>query len=191
MFISPKDFKKLVTKAYKGTGLKLARKGEHIYIGNNSFMIRTNINHVPNKIKAIIIEYTGELPGDGEMFTTTPMGNQIEVWDEATIERFDMWEDEPYLEVKPTNILLDCKDRRCRVYQNGNLRVMMVNILFDNIVSPKDIDKEYENYPEGPYMQGATIIWTNETTTLMYAGSVPDDNTSQADILEALSKINI
>ena len=190
MFIKASNFNKLIKKTYKGTGLLVARINENIYIGGNSWLLKTNKDFMPNKIKAMIIELIGEFPANGEMYTATPNGNQMEIWDDEKIQ-IEKWYELPHYACTRSNIRVECKHKSCRLYQSSTGEVRYVNELYDDIVAPFDIDEVVESVPQGPFIRDSGIFWKNETTTLMYVTSQPEENTNEADILAALSKIEL
>ena len=63
MFIEERILKRLIKQAYKAAGLVLVNTGEDYIIEGSYWAIQVQKEHLPKKIKAAIIELTGELPG--------------------------------------------------------------------------------------------------------------------------------
>lgn len=66
MFLKETVFKRLAKEAYKGDGLYMARlKNEALMIGGEWWNIQINDEAITNKMKAAIIELTGDIPDKG------------------------------------------------------------------------------------------------------------------------------
>ena len=68
MFFKAAVFKKLIKEAYAGIGLTIGRAEEYIFLSGGYWLIWMKKDKIPNKLKASIIELTGELPINNQVF---------------------------------------------------------------------------------------------------------------------------
>lgn len=79
MFLRPSTLNGLMKKAYK-SGLTVARTEDNwIYIAGSYWEASIRKEFIPKRTMGDIIALIGELPAQGERFTATKEGNQIEL----------------------------------------------------------------------------------------------------------------
>lgn len=88
MYFNASEMKKMLKESWETNMLILSRKDDRILIQGNSWILATDIDLIPNKIRASIVELTGELPAEGYTFRSGKgQTNQYEFeqtvfWDE-------------------------------------------------------------------------------------------------------------
>lgn len=188
MYIKPSIFKKLVKKAYEATGIYLANRNGTVIIAGSNWIINVKENEIPNKIKAIIIEFTGFIPKAGdEECSISKYGIQMEIPNDELLLN-EAWTG---LKKKThrTPVYINTMYKLTRVYQCDY--DFMVDNMLDNLVSTADTE-EYETAPDGPYMTSDNkIIYSNESMKLAHTIVHPDDDTMQEEILEAIRKVDL
>lgn len=195
MFLKTTVFKKLIKSAWNGHGLTVGRNEEGIFLEGGYWIIRVKEDSLPNKEKAAIIELTGELPEEGEVFKAMKdIGNQYE------IDQNEVWKigrqkslaENSYIR---TNILLKQHNTICRVLKNEETgKCILIDEMFINLLDYEAIEWEKESEPEGPVALGeeATVLyWGNEICTLaVYTRAANVENYEPA-LLEAIQKIDM
>ena len=69
MFLHTPTFKKLIKASYKNGGITVGRlDSRSLFVAGNYWITWFDYTSIPNRIRAAIIEYTGELPEVGEIF---------------------------------------------------------------------------------------------------------------------------
>lgn len=191
MFISTSNLKKLMSAAYKGSGIRIGHKEEGYLILGSTWGVWIDENHIPNKVKALIMELAGTLPNEDSIFIVSK---------EKPIPQyeFDFNSDNFYLNqlqskakvhVIVTNVLYDNKFKTYKLLQNSKskeLSLMDLNLL--NLLDLTEIDFDVENTPSGPCTEyGSSYYWRNATCTLLLLSSkVPENN----KIIDTLSSID-
>ena len=83
MFINEKILRKLMIKAYKGNGLYMHRECGYYYLAdefNRSWEAKIAVGCVPKTIMGAMVECAGELPEDGEGWTSDKEKSQREAF---------------------------------------------------------------------------------------------------------------
>jgi hypothetical protein len=200
MFITQKIFKSLINEAYKGPGLTVGRKDEHILLAGSYWSIEVTRQALPNKALAAIIELTGELPQDGENFKASKEGLQYQIEDaywnftnEATVTAIG--EHRKYI---ITDILLQHHPygNAIRVLQSQDEKreIKVISNMFINAVDHTELNEECESYVEGPFTVKSMphlAYWRSEACMLS-AGLLSKDTRKEGQILllELLEKFD-
>lgn len=93
MFIKTSNFKKLLKEAYKGGRLHLGRIGENTLMIHTGYtVLNIEIDKMLPAEKAAVVEFSGELPQEGESWLCTDGGNQIEVFKNEWSDLTRTWE---------------------------------------------------------------------------------------------------
>ena len=95
MFLNTNKFKQLLKRAYKGTGFTLGSiDGAGIFVHSDYWMIWFERSVMPNRTKAAIIEFSGTLPEDGEIFKVREGDpNQYEIDQRKAFDVRSQWKD--------------------------------------------------------------------------------------------------
>lgn len=78
MFLKPSILKKLMKQAYK-TGLYVKRYGGWIMLGGSYWEALIKEEFIPKQTKGDLIALVGELPEEGECYSASSEGNQMEL----------------------------------------------------------------------------------------------------------------
>ena len=194
MFIKMKIFKGLIKRAYTGAGLIVGHLGEGILLADNHWVIWLEKECIPKKALAAIIELTGEIPEQGQVFRSTSAGNQIAIPENETWNINKHWED---TKVKYTvsNIQYRASEQTTyRMLQEQNTReVKMINNIFVDGIDENEIDREIETRPKGPRAIDANsqvVYWKNEVCTLA-AGLIMPKEEEQTSFLKLLENVEL
>ena len=79
MFVNPKELKKLMKEAFKAEFLIVGSRGNSYYIQGSYWKMLCEKRFVPKEILGLIVELTGEIPGDGECYCAGKSGNQMQL----------------------------------------------------------------------------------------------------------------
>lgn len=171
MFIHMPTFKKAIKQAFSAGKLIVGNIDEQLYIecGNVQFWLL--YNNVPNKIKGAIMEFTGELPEENDVFQAGIEGNQYKL----TIE--DRWSLQKCLKqankryVQTPVVFHDTKYSAFRFFQqSGNAQnVKVINEMLLSLINPAELDYEHgEGEISGPYSSedGNVFYWKTDLCVL-------------------------
>lgn len=163
MFIKTSVFKALIKQAYKQSGLVVGSDGESIFVAGAYWVLQMQEKHIPNKIKAAVIELTGDLPGAGEIFRAKAgEGNQYEL---QYYEDYNVRKAAEAASVELT--VTKCgyyAERGMRVLQNRqNGHLFMVGEEVIKLITIADLE-ERESKPSGPLLlqNQQRVFWLNE-----------------------------
>lgn len=196
MFITQKVFKSLINEAYKGAGITVGRREERILLAGTYWGIEVTRQALPNKALAAIIELTGELPADGEMFKATKEGLQYQMpetyWDFTSYAR-EVEKGKPYT---VTNILLHKhpygKMLRVLQAQDETSETKIISNMFINAVDRLEINEECESYVNGPFAMNEyahMVFWESEACILT-ACLVNNKTEEETELLKLLERFD-
>ena len=158
MFLRDKEFRKLLKNAYKG-GLIIANHDGRIYMSGWGWEMDIKREYLPKTILAQIIELAGEVPDEGERFSATKDGNQMEV---GTME-VAISDIGAMAEITKVAIFPSCGAlmRVLTIEPFGKVVLLHENAV--QMVNEKCIDNDLgETAPAGPmYVENEGIIWWN------------------------------
>lgn len=191
MFISTSQLKKLMSADYKARGIRIGHKEEGYVILGNTWGIWIDADHIPNKVKALIMEFSGILPSVDTVFIVSK---------EKPLPQyeFDFNTDYFYLNercfdaknpVTMTNVLLDKKYNVFNLLQiNKTQSLKLLSKSLYDLIDLSELDLEIENTPSGPCTyDGATFFWNNATCTLLLLGTQASDDDK---VIQTLSEID-
>ena len=175
MFLSSSVLSRLIKNQYK-TVLKVGSVNDGLLILGNEWTVWLEQDHIPNKIKATIVELAGGLPPRGNIFSLSkdfpePKFEEITEGLKDAIDLF--WNGakraENLLKVSP--IMLDTYNNvRLLQTQDGDNIIVEVNQNLLDLIDISEIDLNIEGHPTGPcydrYPYGP-IYWYNSLSILM------------------------
>lgn len=186
MFIKAAGFKNLMKEAWNRGILFVSRKDDEILIFGGSWIWCGQIDTIPNKVKAALVELTGELPDNHQSFKSGKnQDNQYEFtetipWDRVNI-LFDLYYEEHSSEINETRVLLESMSgEHYRVYRNSE-NVLMLPAVYSFQLSNAEIMEDREHAYEGPFVakftdiQARLVYWSNSTSMLACFEVIPDD----------------
>jgi hypothetical protein len=191
MFISSSHLKKLMTTAYKGRGIQIGYIGGGYVILGGRWGVWLDVDYIPNKVKAIIMEMAGILPEEDTLFSVSkenPLPQlAIDTQDYAHI---NILQREAKIPVAITGVLLDKKYSTYSLLQvtlSNQLIMMDTNLM--NLIDFNEINHDQEGIPAGPCTNlGQEIyFWRNATCTLFLIGEEAPEGNS---VIQALSGIS-
>ena len=169
MFVNTSAFKKLIKKSWSAEGLTMGATDTEIFFAGGTWVIRVDKRKIPNKIKAAIVELTGELPAAGEVFTCYKKeATQYEVAENEywnITERF--WSAQ--VELNTTKVRYNGATRDYRILQEEkSKKCILVDNFFTELIDYSAVE-EYEDIPAGPVMEhlaAGLIYWSNNVMTI-------------------------
>lgn len=186
MFIKAAGLKSLMKEAWGRGILFVSRQGDELIIYGGSWIWWGRIDTIPNKVKAALIELTGELPDDGISFKAgKDQENQYEFTETIPWDRVKClvgtYDSETAMEIAETKVLLESKDGRIfRTYRN-NTEIVQIAAVYSGYVSNKEIMPDRENMVEGPFVakftdiEARVIYWCNATSIMICFEVISDD----------------
>lgn len=192
MFITIKAFKALIKQAYQGAGLTVGRREERLLFCGGFWGIEIDRVALPNKALAAVIELTGEIPVDGELFKATKEGGlQYEI--PETYWNVTQQAAGASVDYTVTNIMLKDSGKTYHVLQSDANKTQLINELFIAAVDPTEMDFVHETYLEGPVAANEdtkTVYWRSEACTLA-AFLMAKDDMKEYDLLEYLEGFDL
>lgn len=176
MFLSLVGLKKLLKGAYKGGGLIVGNlEGGLVAMGASStWGIRVEEEHIPNKLKAALIELIGDLPEAGEIYNYKPGSVQAEI----DLGRFDfqgMWRQARDFAADTPFILRSKWEEYLLVQIHSTMELRAVSRKLTDMIGAKDLDHELEGMPGRPAYSQGILYWKNETMVYWAGTSVLDE----------------
>ena len=152
MFLNTNKFKKMLKTAYKGTGFTIGSIDEcGVFIQTSTWSVWFERITMPNRIKAAIVEFSGTIPENGEIFKVREgEPNQMEM-DITAKPRYDikaMWMNAKR-PLKKLPILFDFRYIVAQTYQDAKRNIVIVNHAIEDILKKSEMD-EMEDSVMGP-----------------------------------------
>ena len=189
MFLKEQPFKKILKKAYSG-GLIVGNTGERIYLSGWTWEMDIDRKHLPKTILAKIIELAGELPAEGECFSATKSGNQMEM---RTLEDMRVGVKEYSVPVEKTKILINTEyGAILRALQiKDTKKIVLIRETSLDMVDSRCIDKaKGEVEPMGPfYAPEEGIFWSNNVMTFKVLYATADE--AEQDLITDLEGLKL
>lgn len=186
MFIKAAGFKKLMKDAWSRGLLFVSKQADELLIYGGSWMWCGQIGTIPNKVKAALVELTGEFPETNQSFKSGKnQHNQYEFtetipWDRVDL-LFDLYANENAHEISETRVLLESiSGGQYRVYRNKE-DILMIPEVYSSILSNTEIMEDMEYVFEGPFVakftdiQARMVFWSNSSSILACFEVIPDD----------------
>lgn len=177
MFLAITELKKLMKSAYKGAGLVAGNLENGLIMTNASgtWGVRVEEEFIPNKLKAALIELTGALPAEEEIYNYQSDVIQTEI----DLGRFDFrerWKQAKDF-VTDTPFILRSKWEEFSLMQiNSSMELCAVSRIFTDMVSAKDLDHKHECMPGRPAYSQGILYWKNETMVYWAGTSVLNED---------------
>ncbi|MBQ6832848.1 MAG: hypothetical protein IJO55_00335 [Lachnospiraceae bacterium] len=186
MFLDITKFKKFLSTAYKGAGLIVGMLDENLVMTNNArtWGVQVDGDHIPNKLKAALVELIGDLPEEGEVLNYTKDGAQTEM-NLGEFNYYDAWmRARDYAAYTPFMLKSDYG-----IYSllqlHSTMELKPIRRDFLDIISAKDIDHSVEEMPGRPAYGHETLYWKNDTT-IYWAGTFRVDEFTEDIVLPRL-----
>ena len=188
MFIGTSVLKKHMKKAYDTGFLHIGNKEEGLYICTGHIAVWIDNEYIPNKVKALVMEFAGTMPDTDAVFKVSKAEPipQYEL-DQEIFYLSNMW-NRYKIPCTRTKVHLDLCGLHEVFQNNGTKTLYIVPDTYLDLIDLGEIDYDYENLPTGPStMLGGQFMWSNATCKLLITASkMPEDN----KVLENLKIIN-
>ena len=188
MFLNKTLFKKMIKRAFQKSGLIVGRIYEGLVVSDGEWVSWTRSGAVPNWLKAAIIEYAGQLPEEGQIFTAMK-GDMLQYeiedaqWDLP--ERFQRSK----VPFSVTPIVYDgafFKARLVSCSRTGD--IIPIPEEYCDVIDFSELGEEHR--PTGPSAEtkeGLSLIWKNENSAWLIPRTYfTDERKSILERLEGL-----
>lgn len=192
MFIKPTEFKKLAKSAWETGTLVLSMYEGQMLIEGSSWVIAYQVDTIPNRIKAILVEMCGELPGVNETFRACKgQANQYEFeqtvlwgWIEETVNS-------ARYEAEVTRAAWIKKSgRMSRVVKAGTTTMMVAQEVLNTV--DKSAIEEWEDDMRGPFLfRNQGLYWENSYGTAIFLRSDTVDDRDEIEYLNMLNGLEV
>lgn len=186
MFLNKTKFKKMMKEAYNRGGLKVGRIYDGLVLSSGTWISWTRDGDVPNWLKGAVMELTGELPEEGDLFQASCAdGIQYQIKDNPIYDLPGRFRESHFT-------FTDTKVTRegIRFFQNKQDRgIIAVNEKFASLIDLKEL--QGENPPMGPVSaigKGDSLIYKNEESAFCFGRLEPssEQTVELMDMLEAI-----
>lgn len=187
MFIHTGTFKRLAKDSWERGSLVLSRKEDILLIQGTSWIISAQIETVPNKIRAILVELCGFLPDEGQTFRAGKgQANQYEF--EQTV--FWDWVEQAWNGKKASLDItraawLTRSGRMMRIVKGSDTMFLPEESL--NAIEPASM-MEWEDAVGGPFEFGEMgAFWLNSYSVAIFMKGRPsEDDEAAAEYLNGM-----
>jgi len=191
MFLNKTQFKKWIKEAYNHSGLTVGMVHGGLVLQGHAWIVWIDEGHIPNWVKAAVMEHTGILPDSGDMFRAVkdePI--QYEITKNIFFDLPGTFIDAK-VPFTVTPIIYDAGWNTNRLFQvNETKSLIPVNEALYGIIDFKEL--EGENPPVGPSAltyDGSLLMWKNENSALAICKAASLSDTGNKT-MELLTKIN-
>lgn len=164
-----------------------------LFVAGNYWTTWFDYTSIPNRIRAAIIEFAGELPEVGEIFKTkVNEPNQYEMPYKDYYDVHKNWQ-EAKTPLVETPVILSEWHANFRLFQDGDGRLFTVTTLYDDLIDRRE-QEECEGSVIGPSMsevhdKGGMLYWYSDLCILgIFSAYIDKGNGLKA--IEALSKVD-
>lgn len=187
MFLNKTKFKKMMKEAYNGGGLKVGRIYDGLVISSGTWISWTREGDIPNWLKGAVMELTGELPEEGDLFQASYSdGIQYQIKENPIYDLPSRFRESHFA-------FTDTKVTRegIRFFQNKqDMGIIAVNEKFASLIDLKEL--QGENPPMGPVSdigKGDFLIYKNEESAFCF-GRLSVSNSQTMEVMNVLGSIS-
>lgn len=194
MYFNASEMKKMLKESWETNMLILSRKDDRILIQGNRWILATDIDLIPNKIRASIVELTGELPAEGYTFRSGKgQTNQYE------FEQTVFWDELLNMETtysaankaERTRIAIYSKQFNLYRAMKAGAKTLLISERVLNMIDPGAIMETYEAPPEGPYHIKNFLYWTNHNVLFAHLTQRNKDDEVETEFLEQCDNMSL
>lgn len=194
MFLHTSTFKKLLKSSWKNGGITVGRLDPlSMFVTGDYWATWFDYTSIPNRIRAAIIEYAGELPEIGEIFKAKiDEPNQYEMPYKDSYDVHKNWQQakNPLIE---TPVIVSGWHTNYRLFQDSNGRLVPVTALYDSLIDRRE-QEENEGSVIGPSMveiqgKGGMLYWYSDLCILGIMSAYIDKGHS-LKAMEVLSAVD-
>lgn len=182
MFIKAAGFKLLMKDAWSRGILFVSRKGEELLIYGGSWIWWGMIDTIPNKVKAALVELTGEFPESGISFKSGKCAdNQYEFTETIPWGMVKTLYQTERVELNDTGVIVKSQHGSLYSLYRNRGNTLMISEKYSEIISNAEIIEEKEINYEGAFVCKLTdvdarcVYWSNGTSMLIVFEVIPDD----------------
>lgn len=192
MFLAFSKLKKNIERAYKSK-VTIGCINEGIVISDGASIVWVNSVTAPNELKALVVQYLGYIPKDGQVYE---VGKDIPaqvVLEDSFANIFKKYKNEADTLLKATPLIISAYGNR-RIMQNENTgEIMLIDEGYFQVIDKTVIDFGNETEPDGPLtIQGIEpnangLYWANEECIYIV---MPLQKNEENDFYTVMKKID-
>lgn len=189
MFLNKTILKKLIKASFRKEGLVVGRICEGFVVAGGEWVTWTEDGYIPNWLKAVVMEYTGELPKQGCVFRAKkdePI--QYEISDNDFYNLPEMYRRCRYAYTVTPVVISDKYSSIRLIQQDSTKRMLAVQEIYHEIIDLSELGSE--NAPGKPGTVGEIgyiLIYKNEHSAY---GFIPLDG-MRDDVREIAEHIEL
>lgn len=202
MVVNESILKKLIKSAWSNNSLYWGMIESRYVIGSSWWFLRIDECRMSQKTLAALVEYTGIIPKEDQVFKCSE-GNNQHVLKETVTEQYKAIDDltnylrEPI--IKRTDIIISDNYGfpTTRLYQNRTLKkTVAISEIITGLIEGKTEDGE-DSFNINPYISKSFVYWMTDEADLivypiLYSGIKEDGHASDtASLYRRLSEINL
>ena len=182
MFIDEKILIRRMKKAYKGSGVFMAREDGWYFLKGNYWVAKIAVGFMPRSILGLMIEMCGAIPEEGEYWTSDKEKDQYELY----LTGLELPTERTRME-KRRVALLSPGGKMLRVLQRSDCVIMTFDEELVEGANPACLDRENDEGPlEGPFCgKDHSCFWqTKQAVWHIREESYPELETIYAHLSE-------
>lgn len=181
MFINPVVFKKLIKEAWEARVLILSQKEGVLMIQGGYWIVDAQMDVIPYKVRAALVELCGTLPEEGMTFRAGK-GEAPQYEFEQTVhwDWLKQARSEELPEAYITRALFKTKwGEVYRAARQGREMVFINNMLIDAI-APDEVMEGWEDRVTGPTVLYRGLVWKNSAGTAIFLPTKLEDDIAES-----------
>ena len=194
MFLHTPTFKKLLKASWKSGAITVGRLDTcSLFVAGDYWAVWLDYTSIPNRIRAAIIEFAGELPEAGKIFKAkVNEPNQYEMPYKDIYDVHRNWQEAKNPLVR-TPVIVSGWQTNFRLFQDSYGRLVPVTTLYDALIDQRE-QEECEGSVIGPSMaethgKGGMLYWYSDLCILGIM-SMHIDKGHSLKAIEALSVVD-
>lgn len=193
MFLHMTTWKKIIKQAFNAGNLVVGNQEGYLFVKTSHTIVWFPDYEIPNKVKGAIMEWTGKLPEENEIFSAGREGLQYELpWSEYyNFKKMKTAMKKRYI---VTPALLGDKYQMLRFLQQAEDKttIRVIDEAYLKLLDPGELDHMHgEGEIAGPYgtESGDMFLWKTDFCALAICGIALHKGISRA-VLEAVRNVD-
>lgn len=195
MFLHTPTFKKLLKASWKNGGITVGRlDSRSLFVAGNYWIVWFDYTSIPNRIRAAIIEYAGELPEYGEIFKAkVDEPNQYEMPFKEHYDVHKNWQQAKNPLIATPAVIVE-RNNLYQIFQDKENHLVPVSMIYSDLIDLRE-QEECEGSVIGPSIRDYGLGFTSPLywySDLCILGIMPAclDNEDTLKALEALKNVD-
>lgn len=181
MFLNPSIFKKLIKEAWEARILILSQKEGVLMIQGGYWIVDAQMDVIPYKVRAALVELCGTLPEEGMTFRAGK-GESLQYEFEQTVhwDTLKQARSETLPEAYTTRVMFESKQGTIyRVARYGK-ETVFINDMLVAAIDPKEVMEGWEDRVTGPTVLHQGLVWKNSAGTAIFLPTKLKDDIAES-----------